>query len=1096
MLEYVFSDRLAERLKSTGNTTIAGGDRDLAELYAAGVAALLEKNIIWVVGENEDFEEKEARLRLWLKFFGLKDVSICLYKRPFEDPYIHNSTDWKALDHKAKLISRLQKGQRCLILTTLSALSIKIEDPGRFDDMVFSLKTGAHLNRDDFTGAMIDRGYTVREAVEEKGDIAWRGSIVDIFPPGQANPLRFEFEGSSVVSIRTFEPETQKSIRTAAGAELPLARFFADYESVEEYLNKGQRGMKFLNDIVGEYRLVVSDMRQLKAEYHKLMDHYRKIFQIAHKKRRVGKSPEGIFTFPIDRQLLLSIDETYDRVAGETEIVRFKKGIVDLQQEDIEAVKEKLTRHRFRLRVFSPAREMEYHLKQYFGDFDFYAYPLPCSFENNFTRTLFLTRQNFRLLEKPKKQRAQRSELLVNEIQKNDYVVHQKHGIGRFVGFHRLQLKGFDHFLSPNYWKTTQGAGGNATEFLKIEYQNREYLYVPVYELGELSKYAAFEGSVPGIDRLGGRSWQLKQTKARKSMIHFARELLNLYALRKAIKGHAYTAEPELEPKLQQQFQYVETEDQKRAIRDVLRDLEAEYPMDRLVCGDVSFGKTEVAIRAAFRVVSNGKQVAFLCPTTILAFQHYNTFQTRLAPFPVRVALLSRMVPGKEREAVARELASGKIDIVIGTHALLSRNIQFKDLGLYIIDEEQRFGVFQKEKLKQKQEEVDVLSLSATPIPRTMSLSLSGLQDISLIRTPPIGRLAVKNYVGYFSRELVVSAVLNEVERDGLVYIVYNNIDRIYSFKERLQQWLPEISLGVIHARMKNEVIEKTLMDFIGQKFRVLISTTIIENGIDIPAVNTLVVIRAERYGLTQLYQLRGRIGRSNRQAYAYFLVSSPHIPDKAKARLEAVREFSDLGSGYKLAEFDLKLRGAGSLLGNKQHGHVEALGFDYYLELLNRTIKELKGETEKRQEMAFNIHFSYSVERDYIQSEVERIAFYRSVIEAEKLEGLEEIKRDLIDRYGKPPAGVEKIFSVSAIRVIARRQGFAGVDLYDDRLVIKFPDASPSIRRLSGLLNGRLSGQDTIEFTFHHLQDFVSGFTDSLAPKQKVGGPITNGAP
>lgn len=1082
MLENVFSPELTEQLRSLQNTEIKGGDRDLTDLYAAGLAVLQKKNIIWVVGENEDFKEKSARLKLWLKFFNREDLHICLYKRPFEDPYINRRTDWQALDHKIRLISLLSKNKRTLIMTTLSALSIKIEAPSRFGDMFFSLKSGAGIQRDKFTREMVDRGYITRDAVEEKGDIAWRGSIVDVFPPGQPTPLRFEFEGNSVISIRTFDPETQKSIRPVDSVELPSARFFLDFQDMEEYLNSRDKGtLKFLTDIVGDYRLLVSDIRQTRTEYQKLMDHYRKILQIARKKKKDLPEVDDIFNFPLEKQRLISIGETYDRIREETEIVRFRKGIVDLNHEDIEAIKEKIVNHNFRLAVFSPSREMEYHLKQYFGDFDFYSYPLPYSFENTRTRRFFLTRQNYKLIEKPRTPKTRTGELSVNEIQINDYVVHRKHGIGRFVGFHQLNLKGFDHFYSPQYWK---GAAGTSTELLKIEYQNREFLYVPVYELEELSKYAAFEGATPAIDRMGGKSWQVKKARARKSMIHFARELLHLYAVRKSIKGNVYTGDPELENRLYRQFKYVETEDQKKAIREVFRDLEADHPMDRLVCGDVSFGKTEVAIRAAFRIIADNKQVAFLCPTTILAYQHYRTFQARLADFPVTVAHLSRMVPRKERMETARQLSAGTIDIVIGTHALLSRNIQFKNLGLYIIDEEQRFGVFQKEKLKQNRQEVDVLSLSATPIPRTLSLSLAGLQDISIIQTPPIGRRAVKNYVGFFSRELVVSAVLNEVERDGLVYIIYNNIGGIYSFKERLQQWLPEIPFGVIHARMQNESIEETLLDFIQKKFRVLVSTTIIENGIDIPEVNTLIVIRAEAFGLTQLYQLRGRIGRSNRQAYAYFLVSSTHIPEQAKARLEAVREFSDLGSGYKLAEFDLKLRGAGSLLGNRQHGQVEALGFDYYLELLNRTIKELKGETEERQELKFNIHFSYSVEPDYIRNEVERIAFYRRVIEADNIAGLEEIKQDLSDRYGKWPPGVKRIFSVSAVRIIARSRGFREVDLYDNRLLIKFSTPTDNIPGFVILLDGRLIDNGSVEFSFDDFNSFVSKFCRILSPE------------
>jgi transcription-repair coupling factor (superfamily II helicase) len=502
-------------------------------------------------------------------------------------------------------------------------------------------------------------------------------------------------------------------------------------------------------------------------------------------------------------------------------------------------------------------------------------------------------------------------------------------------------------------------------------------------------------------------------------------------------------------------------------------DLEAEYPMDRLICGDVSFGKTEVALRAALRVVANGKQAALLCPTTILAYQHYNTFKQRFREFPLSIAMLSRMVSPKKKKSLYEDLTKGKIDIIIGTHALLSKEITFKRLGLYIIDEEQRFGVFQKEKLKKNREDIDVLSMSATPIPRTLSFSMAGLQDISTIQTPPLGRLAIKNFVGYFSKKIIVSAVLNEMERNGSVFIVYNDIEKIYSFKEQIEQWLPQISTVVIHAKMKSREIETNLLDFINKRYRVLISTTIIENGIDIQDVNTLIVLDANRFGLTQLYQLRGRIGRGNRQAYAYFLVKTMNIPDKAKARLEGIREFADLGAGYKLAEFDLKLRGAGTLLGNRQHGQIEALGFDYYHQMLVKTIKEMKGEMEKEKQSKINIHFSYSIDPDYIKNTGERLTLYRQILEAGSYECIVEIKAELEDRDGRAPDSIEKIFFAGMIRIFAKKHQLEEVDLYLDKLVIKFPDNFTGELPLNRLSSspafeiGKIDNDDRL-WTFH----------------------------
>jgi len=1031
MIENVFSPELIGLLKADYTTDIDNVDKDLVELLVAGISVLEKRHLIWIVGEGENLREKEEKLKLWLQFLDIKESNIRFYVKPFEDPYINNGSDLNAIAHKVKLVSDLVEQKPLMILTTRSALSIKIEREENLKDFFLTLTVGQATNRDELTGKFISMGYRARNIVEERGDIAWRGSIVDVFPLDNNHPVRIEIEDDQIISLRRFDPDTQKSVERIKTLLFPMARFFLDYETNVDYFFDDKNDMLYLPHLLKEYRIIGSDRRKINDEFNKLMSNYEKIYEVVREKEKSKKSllkPQTMFHFPLDRENILSINETYDTIGSAMEWVKLKHCILDFNQEDIGTIKDKIENDGYRLFVFSKKEKLAESLGEYFGNFNYSSEEIPFSFENTKTSCLFLTRRNFQLVEKVEvvgKYRELKSENLVKEIKINDLVVHQKHGIGKFVGFKKL---GFED---------------NVTEFLKIEYVNNEFLYVPVYELDVLSKYVSFEGYTPHLDKLGGSSWRMKQKKAKKSIITFAKELLQLYAMRKAIKGYSYTRDYELEERLEQEFQYVETEDQKRSIRDVLNDLEAEFPMDRLICGDVSFGKTEVAIRAAFRVVSGGKQVALLCPTTILAYQHYVTFKTRLASFPVNIAMLSRMVPTKKKETIHEDLAEGRIDIVIGTHSLISKELKFKRLGLYIIDEEQRFGVFQKEKLKKNREDIDALSLSATPIPRTLSLSMAGLQDISTIQTPPIGRIAVKNYVGWFSKEIVISAVLKEIERDGLVFIVYNNIDKIYNFQEQLHLWLPDAASVVIHARMKSEAIEKNLMAFINKKYRVLISTTIIENGIDIPDVNTLIVLGADRFGLTQLYQLRGRIGRGNRQAYAYFLIEGRQLPAKARFRLEAIREFADLGSGYKLAEFDLELRGAGSLLGNKQHGHIEALGFDYYHRLLNKTIKELKGEIEKEKETRIKINFSYSIEPEYIQNSSERIVAYRRILEAKDFEQLNELRMELNDRYGRLPHSMEKIFFAGMIRVLAKKCQFEEVEVYPDKVEIRFPENS-----------------------------------------------------
>jgi len=1031
LIKNVFSRELTALIKSGDTTDINNIDRDLEELLVSGIYAMEKKHLLWVVGENENLREKREKLKSWLRFLGLKEFSIRFYTKPFEDPYINNNSHFNAIGNKMHLVSALLDNKRLIVLTSRSALSIKIEKREALKEFFFKLTVDQAVTRPDLTGKLVSMGYRARGIVEEKGDVAWRGSIVDVFPLNSRHPARIEIEDNRIISIRWFNPDTQKSIEQLKYILFPTAGFFLDFEKNTDYFQNRKIGMVHLPNLLKNYRLIVSDRRKIADEFHKLLAHYDKIYEISQEKKENSNvsmlpEPREIFDFPLDREKLLSINETYDNVTSSAEWVKSRHSIIDFDQEDIGTIKDKIEHNGYSLSLFSRKQKIVDNLQEYFERFQYFDTELPCSFENTRTNSLFVTHKNFQFLEKietARKSEEIKSENLAREIQVDDLVVHQRHGIGKFVGFKNL---GFEN---------------NVSEFLKIEYANNEFLYVPVYELDVLSKYVAFEGFKPQLDKMGGSSWRQKQKKAKNSIITFAKELLQLYALRKTIKGRSYHRDQEMEDRLEQEFQFVETEDQKRAIRDVLNDLEADYPMDRLICGDVSFGKTEVALRAAFRVVTGGKQAAVLCPTTVLAYQHYTTFKKRFASFPISIAMLSRMVSTKEKNAICKGLAEGRIDIVIGTHSLIAKDLKFKRLGLYIIDEEQRFGVFQKEKLKTNREDIDALSLSATPIPRTMSLSLAGLQDISPIQTPPIGRVAIKNYVGWFSREVLVSAVLTEMERDGLVFIIYNNIEKIYNFQEQLRQWLPDVESAVIHAQMESDAIENNLMAFIDKKYRVLISTTIIENGIDIPDVNTLIVLGADRFGLTQLYQLRGRIGRGNRQAFAYFLIHTSALSDKARVRLDAIREFTELGSGYKLAEFDLKLRGAGSLLGNKQHGHIEALGFDYYHRLLNKTVRELKGEIEKEKEPQIKINFSYSIEAEYIPNSAERITVYRRILEAVDFDDLDELRLELEDRYGRLPQSMEKIFFAGMIRVLTRQCHFEEVEVFPDKVKIRFPE-------------------------------------------------------
>ena len=513
-----------------------------------------------------------------------------------------------------------------------------------------------------------------------------------------------------------------------------------------------------------------------------------------------------------------------------------------------------------------------------------------------------------------------------------DYVVHVEHGIGQYQGLKEIP----------------QEDGGTA-EFMILEYAEGARLYVPLTRLDLVQKYRSSEGVKPVLNRLGTQQWQKTKARVKKAMKDMAEELLKLYATRKTAQGHAFAADTEWQREFEDSFEFNETEDQMNAIVDVKHDMEASTPMDRLLCGDVGYGKTEVAMRAAFKAVSDNRQVAVLAPTTVLAFQHYNTFKQRFAAFPLKIDMLSRFRTSKQQKETIAKIEAGQVDIVIGTHRVLSKDVKFSDLGLVIVDEEQRFGVRHKERLKQLRKEVDVLTMSATPIPRTLHMSLLGLRDMSVIETPPKDRMAIQTVVAAWDEKLLRSAIEKELERGGQVYFVHNRVDSIYDIADKMREMVPKARILIGHGQMPESELERVMLAFMRHEADILLATTIIENGLDIPLCNTIIINRADRHGLSELYQLRGRVGRSDRRAYAYLLIPPDRdLSELARRRLAALKEFSDLGAGFKIAALDLELRGAGNLLGGEQSGHIEAVGFELYTTMLERTVRELKGEIEE----------------------------------------------------------------------------------------------------------------------------------------------------
>ncbi len=606
----------------------------------------------------------------------------------------------------------------------------------------------------------------------------------------------------------------------------------------------------------------------------------------------------------------------------------------------------------------------------------------------------------------------------------SDYVVHVEHGIARYMGLKEIEQDGI------------------RVEFMVLEFAEQARLYVPLTRLDLIQKYRSTDaGPAPVLNRLGSQQWAKTKARVRKAMQDMADELLKLYAQRKAAQGHSFPADNEFQREFEDAFDYNETEDQITAIADIKRDMESPLPMDRLLVGDVGYGKTEVAMRAAFKAVQDGRQVAVLTPTTVLSFQHFETFKNRFKLFPITVEMISRFRSPKEQKSILERVEAGKVDILIGTHRLLSKDLQFHNLGLLVVDEEQRFGVRHKERLKQMRREIDVLAMSATPIPRTLHMSLVGLRDMSVIETPPKDRMAIQTVVARFDEKLIRTALELELERGGQVYFVHNRVETIYDISSKIRELVPQARVTVGHGQMGESELERVMLAFMHGEYDVLVATTIIENGLDIPLANTILINRADRHGLSELYQLRGRVGRSNRRAYAYLLIpGEQELTEIARRRLAALKEFSDLGAGFKIAALDLELRGAGNMLGGEQSGHIEAVGFEMYTSMLEHAVNELKGEEQPhRPSTQLNLAIGLRIEESYIEEENQRLRIYKKIAGAPDEGALAEIRAELEDRYGELPPGVHHLLGAAGLRLFCERVGVAQIDRKRDQIHVRF---------------------------------------------------------
>ncbi|HEV8441598.1 MAG TPA: transcription-repair coupling factor [Methylomirabilota bacterium] len=913
---------------------------------------------------------------------------------------------------------RLLQGGVAPIVATPSALSAPLLTPAEFRARTGWLAVGASITREELLRLLDRAGYERVETVVEVGQWSLRGGIVDVFSPAFQAPVRAEFSGDDIESLRLFDPTTQRSVENVPELDvLPLLTKDADTCDLTAYLP-------------ADTLVVLEDPRILEAPpedapstepLHDLLGAYQRL----------------------EMPLLARAAAGPARVDMGTRSVGGARGQFKLLAEDIRNWR----LEGFAVRLVIDDERQHERVRQMLSEHDLEAWPeatlwsahglgvvvgeCGTGFQLPALGLVLLSEQEIfgaqrRRLRRPLFQRGA-AITAFTDLKPNDLVVHEDHGIARYHGLRTLSN------------------GERDADFLLLEYAEGGRLYLPVERLDLITKYMGAPEGAARLDRLGGGAWQRVKESVRAALRQMAEELLRLYAARSVAERSPFSADTPWQGEFEASFRFEETPDQMRAIEEVKADMGNPRPMDRLVAGDVGYGKTEVALRAAFKAVADGRQAAVLVPTTVLAQQHFNTFSERFAPFPVRVELLSRFRSAKEQKAVVEGLARGAVDVVIGTHRILSKDVSFKNLGLLVVDEEHRFGVTHKERIKRLRTSVDVLTLTATPIPRTLYMSLSGVRDLSVIETPPLDRLPVETIVTGFSRSVIKEAIDRELARGGQVFFVHNRVQSLPSMTAFVQKLCPGARVAMGHGQMAERDLEAVMVKFVDGQIDVLVSTAIVESGLDIPASNTIIINRADRFGLAQLYQLRGRVGRERQQAYAYLLIPPEGLLDEtAQRRLRVIEEMTELGAGFRLAMRDLEIRGAGNLLGAAQHGHIAAVGFDLYTKLLSEAVRELRGEpASERVEPVISVDVEALLPETYVTEVNQRLGLYQRLAEVEEPEELAQVRTELADRFGPPPAAVEALLDVVTLRVAARRVGVERIDARQARAVLTFASST-----------------------------------------------------
>jgi transcription-repair coupling factor (superfamily II helicase) len=1062
-------------LRSGAGLVGLSGLQDVAKaLSTAYVTHELRRPAFFLTENNRRAEELAESLRFFSQIFPGGTGGVAVLPAFDSLPWDAQAPHADILERRATTLYRLANGEVSLVIAPVASALWRYQDPYVYLTLAQVLAKDAELSHEAVIRHLGSTGYSRTEMVDLPGQFAVRGGIIDVFSPEALRPVRIELLGDTVESVREFDPRTQRSIAPVNKTTLlPLAewsipapgsREAEEWEPGRWLGGSGEAGDSPL------FELAESSLKPIVFldEPEALREAGKKLREAAtenYERHGHANSPEVSHYY--------WTEQAWERALAKASRIELEQlGLGQNGGQRFELSSRPSTRYHGDVvacvgdvksqlssggTVYLTAASLgeleryadicrEYEAPYVLGETEEAAAGFTAENATE-TAALVLVRAPFAqgvsfpdakltiygnadlfdvapAVDRPSR-KIRTSGFFADfaELKPGDYVVHVDHGIGQFEGLRLIESE------------------GRRGEFMLLRYAEDARLYVPLERMDLVQSYRAVEGAHPTLDKLGGTAWATRKSRVRKSLEDMADQLLALYAERKTAQGFAFSPDGAWQREFEDAFEFEETPDQHTAIADIKGDLEKSTPMDRLLCGDVGYGKTEVAMRAAFKAVADGKQVAVLTPTTVLAFQHFETFRKRFAAFPTRVEMLSRFRTAAEQKVTLADLETGKVDVVIGTHRLLSKDVKFEDLGLLIVDEEQRFGVAHKERLKEMRKNVHALALSATPIPRTLHMSLVGLRDMSLIETPPRDRLAIQTSVTPFSEAVIKKAIETELARDGQVYFIHNRVESIYSLATLVTRLVPKARVVVGHGQMGEKELESVMLKFIRDEADVLVATTIVENGLDIPRANTILINRADRLGLAELYQLRGRVGRSHHRAYAYLLVPPERIlSDVARKRLAAMKEFSELGAGFRIAALDLELRGAGNLLGRQQHGHIEAIGFDLYVQMLEGAVAKLRGEESMPDlRTTLNLGMDVRIPQEYIPSENLRLRTYKRISSIATEAERQDVHKELEDRFGPLPKSVENLLEYAVLKTRSEKLRVASVERQGMRIAIRF---------------------------------------------------------